>query len=101
MKTDLKYRVGELAQLKNYVTNTDMTLAEISNRMNRSIPSIRQKCVEFAVQDFKRGGSYEDLQKLYRCTKDEIDLLLNIEDPKVKRLKELVEDLQNILKTMI
>lgn len=99
-KNKNKYKVNEVADLIKYLKDESLTLQEVAVRMDRSVAGITQKLTEIAVEQIKRGADPEEVMTNTRARQEDIDLLMNLEDPRIARAKELVEELQAILKQL-
>ncbi len=95
-----KYKVGEIADLIKYLKDDSLTLQEVAQKMDRSVAGITQKLTEIAVEQIKRGADPEEVMKNTRARQEDIDLLMSIEDPRIARAKELVEELSALLKQL-
>ena len=95
-----KYKVGDIADLIGYLKDESLTLKDIARKMNRSVPAIQQKLTEIAVQKIKRGEDPDIVKKELRARDEDIELLMSVEDPRIQRAKELVDELQALLKQL-
>ena len=95
-----KYKVGDIADLIEYLKDESLTLKDIARKMNRSVPAIQQKLTEIAVQKIKRGEDPDIVKKELRARDEDIELLMSVEDPRIQRAKELVDELQALLKQL-
>lgn len=94
----MKFTVKEITNLINYLKDESLTMEDISQKMNRSIPSLEQKAAEQAVKEINRGRDKDEIIKEYRVREQDLEVLMGIENPKIQRIKELVDELQYLLK---
>ena len=95
-----KFQVSEVADLIRDLKDESLTLQDIAQKTERSVPAITQKLTEIAVQQIQRGCDPDEVMKNTRARPEDIDLLLQLEDPKVARARELVDELSALLKQL-
>lgn len=93
-----KYKVGDIADLITNLKDESLSMRDIARKMDRSIPSIRQKLTEIAVERIKRGADPEIVKKELRARDEDIEVLMAVENPHIERLKELVIELLDVMK---
>ena len=87
------FKISEVSDLISYLKDDTYTIEDISKKMNRSIPVLRQKITQMAVTRIKRGQSYEGL----RARDEDINLLLDLKDPNIERIRELLKELNHLI----
>ena len=95
-----KFNVREVADLIKSLKDESLTLQDIAQSFDRSVPAITQKLTEIAVQEIRRGGDPEEVMKETRARPEDLDLLMSLEDPRVARARELVDELSALLKQL-
>ena len=93
-----KYHVCDIADLKKYLKDESLTLKDIARKMDRTIPSIQQKLTEIAVDQIRRGADIEEVKKNLRARDEDIELLMNIENPYITRVRELLIEINDLMK---
>ena len=92
-----KFTIPEVAELIKYLKDESLSLKDVANKMGRSVPSIQQKLTEIAVDRIKRGADPEEVKRDLRARDEDIELLMNIENPHIVRAKELLHELIDVM----
>ena len=95
-----RFLVFETVKLCKLLKNKDLSLGQIALQLDRTKASIRQKITELAVQNIKQGDSMSKVIDELRVEEEDVELLLSAIDPRIQKIKELVDEVQVLLRPL-
>lgn len=93
----MKFHIQQQSRLKRLLLDDSKSLEDIADELKFTVPLIRQKITELAINKLNHGEDMETVLKETRAELEDIELLKQYERPEITRIRELIHELASLI----